>query len=179
MAYQFKGNTAGKTSGGSRSRGSASAAPTPAPKTRPSGGGRSLAQLLAAVFGLTFVLAGVAGFIPGVTSNYDELRLFGTDSNAELLGLFRVSILHNIAHMLFGVGILAAARPGSAKAYLLGGAAAYGLLTVYGFVVDHDSDANFLPFNDADNFLHVGLTLGLLGAGLVALAADRRAPAGH
>lgn len=174
MAYQYKGNTAGKT-GMSRASARASAAPTPG--ARPSRGGRSLAQLLAAVFGLTFLLAGIAGFIPGVTSNYDELRLFGTDSNAELLGLFRVSILHNIAHMLFGVGILAAARPSSAKAYLLGGAAAYGLLTVYGFVVDEASDANFLPFNEADNFLHVGLTLGLLGAGLAALAADRRAPA--
>ncbi|MBW3614862.1 MAG: DUF4383 domain-containing protein, partial [Actinobacteria bacterium] len=115
-------------------------------------------QVLAAVFGLTFVLAGVGGFIPGVTSNYDELSLFGTDSNAELLGLFRVSVLHNIVHLLFGVGLLAAARFSWSKLYLLGGGVAYLGFVVYGLLIDHDSEANFLPVNNADNFLHLGLS---------------------
>ena len=66
-------------------------------------GHRSLLQTFAAVMGITFVLAGIAGFIPGVTSNYDELELAVTDSNAELLRLFRVSILHNLVHLAFGV----------------------------------------------------------------------------
>lgn len=138
-------------------------------------GDRSLLQVLAAVFGLTFLLVGIAGFIPGITSNYDELSLLGTDSNAELLGLFRVSILHNIVHLLFAVGLLAAARADWSKVYLLGGGVAYGGVAVYGFLVDRTSDANFLPVNHADNWLHVGLALAMILAGLVGLAADRRA----
>ena len=135
---------------------------------------RSLAQTLALVFGVTFLLVGIAGFIPGITGNYDELSLLGTDSDAELLGLFRVSILHNIVHMLFGVGILAARRHDWSKLYLIGGGVAYVLVSAYGFIIDETSDANFLPINTADNFLHVVLSLALLGAGLVAVAAERR-----
>ncbi len=131
-------------------------------------------QALAAVFGLVFLLAGIAGFIPGITSNYDELALLGTESRAELLGLFRVSVLHNIVHLLFGVGLLAAARYSWSKLYLLGGGAAYAGVVAYGFVVDHESEANFLPLNTADNLLHVVLTAGMLVAGGVGLAAAKR-----
>lgn len=131
-------------------------------------------QILAAVVGLTFLLAGVAGFIPGITSNYDELSLLGNDSNAYLLGLFQVSVLHNIVHLLFGVGLLAAARFSWSKLYLFGGAAVYLLVVAYGFVIDHSSEANFLPLNTADNFLHLGLSLGMIAAGAVGLAAARR-----
>lgn len=88
--------------------------------------------------------------------------------------MFRVSILHNIVHMLFGIGILAAARHSCSKLYLIGGGIAYVLVAVYGYIIDEQSDANFLPINTADNFLHVVLSLALLGAGLVAVAAERR-----
>ncbi|MDP8936860.1 MAG: DUF4383 domain-containing protein [Actinomycetota bacterium] len=131
-------------------------------------------QTLAAVFGLTFALVGVAGFIPGVTSNYDELKFAGTDSNAELLGLFRVSILHNIVHLLFGVGLLAAAKRAWAAAYLIGGGIAYLGVLVYGVLVDEASDANFLPVNNADNILHLALAVAMIAAGLVGMAIDKR-----
>lgn len=135
---------------------------------------RSLAQIFAFIFGAAFLLAGIGGFIPGVTTPFDELRFIGTDSESELLGLFRVSVFHNIVHLLFGVGIIAAARQRWSLAYLIGGGLAYGVVTVYGFLIDETSDANFLPINTADNFLHVALSTGLLGAGLVALAASKR-----
>lgn len=174
MAYEFRGQTLSKTQQQSPSRRS-SAAPR-APRER-SGGTRSVMQMLAGVFGLTFVLAGVAGFIPGITSNYGDLALFGTDSRAELLGLFRVSVLHNIVHLLFGVGLLAAARYSWSKLYLFGGAVAYAGVVLYGLVVDHESEANFLPLNDADNLLHIGLTLGMIAAGVVGLVAAKRSAA--
>ena len=179
MTYEYRGNTLGK-SGGPRRRGSKKRAPsTPEPRPVhqekvPSSGGRSIGQLLAAIFGLAFLLAGIGGFIPGVTDDTDGLSLYGTDSTAELLGLFRVSIVHNIVHLLFGIGLLAAARASWSKVYLLGGAVAYGAVLAYGLVVDQESDANLLPINDNDNLLHIALTAGLLLAGLVALAVDRR-----
>ena len=71
---------------------------------------KTLAQKLAFLFGVTFLLVGILGFIPGITVNYDQLEFAGEKSDAELLGLFQVSILHNIAHMLFGIGILAAKK---------------------------------------------------------------------
>lgn len=138
--------------------------------------GRSLLQIFAAIMGLAFLLAGVGGFIPGVTSSYDELSLFGTDSDAELLGLFRVSVLHNIVHLLFGVGLLAATRSSWSKLYLLGGGVVYLGVAAYGFVIELDSDANFLPLNDADNLLHVGLSSAMILFGLIGLAAERRSP---
>lgn len=139
-----------------------------------SAGGRSILQLAAAAFGLAFLLAGIGGFIPGVTSNYDELELFGTDSNAELLGLFRVSVLHNIVHGLFGVGLLAAASASLSKLYLIGGGVLYLGVTAFGFAIDKDSDINFLPINHADNLLHVGLSLGMILAGVAGTALQKK-----
>lgn len=56
---------------------------------------------------------GVLGFIPGITTNYSQLTFAGHDSAALLLGIFQVSILHNIVHLLFGVaGIFMARLPG-------------------------------------------------------------------
>ncbi|HEV8115257.1 MAG TPA: DUF4383 domain-containing protein [Acidimicrobiales bacterium] len=179
MTYEYRGNTLGKSGGpqrgGSKKRAPSAPEPRPVPQEKePRSGGRSVGQLLAAIFGLTFLLAGVGGFIPGVTQDYDGLSLYGTDSTAELLGLFRISVVHNIVHLLFGVGLLAAARASWSKVYLLGGAVAYGAVLAYGLVVDQESDANLLPINDEDNLLHIGLTAGLLVAGLVAVAVDRR-----
>ena len=127
----------------------------------------------AATMGLLFQLVGIAGFIPGVTSNYDELKFAGPDSGAELFGVFRTSALHNIVHLLFGIGLLAAARVAWARLYLLGGGIAYLAFALYGVLVDHDSDANFLPINDADTMLHLGLALLMLVSGIVGTRLSR------
>ena len=124
---------------------------------------RSTAQTLAMVFGAVFLGVGILGFIPGITTNYDELKFAGSDSEAELLGLFQVSILHNIVHVLFGIAGLALARTWEgAQTYLLGAGLIYVVLFVYGLLVDADSDANFVPVNDADDVLHIVLAIGLL-----------------
>ncbi len=88
-----------------------------------------------------------------------------------------VSILHNIVHLLFAVGLLAAARTSLSKLYLLGGGVAYLSVAAYGIVVDQSSDANFLPINDTDNLLHVGLSSAMILLGLIGLVLERRAPA--
>jgi hypothetical protein len=40
-------------------------------------------------------------------------------------------------------------------------------LWVYGLAIDHDTDANFVPLNDADNWLHLGLGAGMVLLGLL------------
>jgi Domain of unknown function (DUF4383) len=125
---------------------------------------KTLAQRLAFLFGATFLLVGILGFIPGITTNYDDLKFAGDDSDAELLGLFQVSILHNIAHMLFGVGILAARKHRTALQYLLAAGALYVVLFVYGLIASENGSENFLPTNNGDDVLHAVLALALLGS---------------
>ena len=126
--------------------------------------GRTLAQTLALIFGATFLLVGILGFIPGITSDYGDMAFAGEGSDAKLLGIFEVSILHNIVHLLFGVGILAARRHDTARQYLLYSGIIYTLLFIYGLFVGDDDDANFVPMNNADDVLHLLLAAGLLGS---------------
>ncbi len=129
----------------------------------------TLAQKLALVFGVTFLLAGIAGFIPGLTTDlYDGLEFAGDDGSSELLGLFKVSILHNIVHALFGIGILAARRHDTALQYLLYSGIAYVVLFLMGIV----NAGDWVPINNGDDWLHLGLLLGLLGAWAAARGAD-------
>jgi hypothetical protein len=135
----------------------------------------------ATIVGAVFVLTGIAGFIPGITTNYDALELAGHESHAKLIGLFEVSVLHNVVHLLYGLAGLALARSFSgARAYLLGGGAVYLLLWLYGILIDTEpgTEADFVPFNNADNWLHLGLGLGMIALGLV-LGRDRTASARH
>ena len=142
-------------------------------------GGRSLAQVFAFVIGATFVLVGVLGFIPGITSMFGDLSFKGPESDAQLLGLFDVSVVHNIVHLLFGVGLLASRWAVWAVRYLVIGGIAYAGVFVYGlFIVNSTSAANFLPINTADNFLHIGLSVAMIALGVLGALALRRRPAG-
>ncbi len=58
-------------------------------------------------------------------------------------------------------------RRGRARLYLVAGGALYLGLWIYGLAVGEDSAANFVPLNDADNWLHLGLGLGMLLLGLL------------
>jgi hypothetical protein len=134
--------------------------------TNRTAGPRTSLQKATQVVGAVFLLVGILGFIPGVTSNYGSLAFAGHDSGALLLGIFQVSILHNIVHLLFGIaGLLMARTFNQAKNYLLYGGVIYLVLWIYGLLVGHDTPANFVPVNNADNWLHL-----VLGIGMIALA---------
>ena len=137
---------------------------------------RSLVRTAALAVAATFVLVGILGFIPGITSNYDTMMFAGHESEAKLLGIFQVSILHNIVHLLFGaVGFAMARTVSGARTYLIAGGAVYLVLWLYGLVIDHDSAANFVPVNGADNWLHLILGLGMIALGFL----TTRRPAGR
>ena len=128
---------------------------------------RTPVQTAAAVVGGTFLLVGILGFVPGITQHYSDMTFAGHESGAKLLGLFEVSILHNIVHLLFGVAGLAMARTATAaRSFLIGGGVVYLALWAYGLVVDKASSANFVPVNDADDWLHFALGLGMVALGL-------------
>jgi arginine exporter protein ArgO len=135
---------------------------------------RSTARGAALLFGIAFLLVGVLGFVPGITADYDALKFAGHESGAQLFGVFTVSVLHNLVHLLFGVlGVLAARANGSSRAFLMIGGGIYVLLWVFGLAMDRHSAANFLPLDNADDWLHLGLGLAMIAAGIATAAADR------
>lgn len=130
--------------------------------------GRTPAQITTMIVALVFLLVGILGFVPGITSDFDSMTFAGHHSSAELLGVFAVSVLHNIVHLLFGVvGFILARTERGSVMFLVVGGAIYLVLWLYGLLIDLDSTANFVPVNDADNWLHFGLGVGMLGLGLI------------
>ena len=124
-------------------------------------------QMAAMVVAAVFLLVGIAGFIPGVTTEYEGMTFAGHESTAMLLGVFHVSILHNIVHLLFGVvGLVLARSVAGATAFLIWGGVVYAVLWLYGLFIDQESAANFVPVNTADNWLHFGLAVGMIGLGV-------------
>jgi hypothetical protein len=142
---------------------------------------RTPVQKAALAVGAVFLAVGLLGFVPGITTHYDQLTFAGHHSDAALLGIFNVSVLHNLVHLAFGVAGIALARTfNSARSYLIGGGVVYLVLFIYGLVIDPDSSANFVPVNDADNWLHLVLAVAMiaLGAALGRTRDDTGRPVG-
>ena len=130
---------------------------------------RTRVQGVARVAGIAFLAVGVAGFVPGLTTNlYDGLEFSGSDGTSELLGTFDVSVLHNVVHGLFGLaGLALAATPRGARTFLLGGGALYVTLFALGLA----GGVEWLPADRADDWLHLALGAVMIGVGA---AASRR-----
>jgi ABC-type transport system involved in multi-copper enzyme maturation permease subunit len=126
---------------------------------------RTPIQLAATLVGLTFLVAGIGGFIPGLTTNAGDIALYGHESPAMLLGLFQVSVLHNVIHLVFGLAGLVMAKT-AAKTYLVGGGLIYLVTWLYGAAIGPATKLNFVPLNDADNWLHLALGAGMAAVGL-------------
>lgn len=125
-------------------------------------------QKVAAAMGAVFLLMGIAGFIPGITSNYDKLSWAGHESTAMLLGIFAVSVLHNLVHAAFGVaGLLMSRTAHAARNFLIGGGIVYAVLWLYGLVINKNSTANFVPLNTGDDWLHFVLGFAMIALGLL------------
>jgi hypothetical protein len=127
------------------------------------------------VVAVVFLLVGVLGFIPGITTEYDTMTFAGHHSEAMLLGVFAVSVLHNIVHLLFGVvGLLMARTVAGAVGFLVWGGVVYLGLWIYGLLIDQETAANFVPVNTADNWLHLVLGAVMLGLGVMFSARTKR-----
>lgn len=138
-----------------------------APASRHLQRNRTTVQKASLAVGAVFLLIGTLGFIPGITAKFGELQFAGHESQALLLGLFQVSVLHNIIHLLFGVaGIVLAKTVPAARTYLMIGGLIYLLFWLYGLLTNAESAANFAPLNQADDWLHLALGLGMLALAL-------------
>jgi hypothetical protein len=116
-------------------------------------------QGAAVMVAVGFILIGVLGFVPGVTTG------------GKLFGVFAISGLHNVLHLLSGfVGLALARTYAASRWFFLGGGLVYVALWLHGLLMGHN--ANLLPINSADNWLHFGLGIGMLLLG-VTLAGQR------
>ncbi len=114
------------------------------------------AHKLAKVFGWIFILIGVLGFIPGITSD------------GYLLGIFEVDTMHNIIHLVSGIAALWIGKnDAGAKMYFKIFGVVYALVTVLGFL--SGTVLGLTSVNLADNVLHliiaaVALWVGFSGS---------------
>lgn len=100
---------------------------------------------MARIFGYTFVVVGILGFIPGITT--DEGRL---------LGIFQVDAMHNIVHILSGVVALLAAYKSqhAARMYFKVFGVVYGLVAILGIFHGNQPLFGLMAHNGADVVLH-------------------------
>ncbi|WP_309064942.1 DUF4383 domain-containing protein [Microbacterium sp.] len=132
-----------------------------------SGYARTPIQKTALIVGIVFLIVGIGGFIPGLTHSTEHLAGAGAHSEALLLGVFQVSVLHNLVHLAFGIaGVAVAARAAASRAYLIWGGVIYFVVFLYGLFAVGNEQANFLPVNAADNWLHLVLAVGMVLLGV-------------
>jgi Domain of unknown function (DUF4383) len=122
----------------------------------------SALKRFALIFGIVFLLAGIAGFVPGITTPHTHPNVVVTAGLGLVLGLFAVNVLHNLAHLLFGVwGLFAAKSDAAARIYARTVAIAYGLITVMGLVpqMNLNTAFGFVPLYGHDIWLHAALAI--------------------
>lgn len=121
-------------------------------------------QRVAQIFGVVFILVGIAGFFATGMSMESDV-----ETAPRLLGLFPLNVLHNIVHLLFGVwGLVAARTFEGARTYGRVGGIAYLGLAVLGFLIP--DTLGVMPIGGNLIWLHAILGLGLAAAGFTAKA---------
>ena len=116
-------------------------------------------RAFALVFGLIYLAAGIAGFIPGLVepASGGHGNLIVQDGHGMLLGLFPVNTLHNIVHVLIGVwGLAAVAGYGSSMVFFRSLAVFYGVLGVMGLFAETNTLFGLVPLHGNDVWLHLG-----------------------
>ena len=130
-------------------------------------------QRIAMVFGVVFLLVGIAGFfVPGGMAMHA-----GPDpAPGKLLGMFEVNLVHNIVHCLVGVwGLVASRSFAGAKMYMQVAGVVYIVLAALGFVMPNAM--GLVPIGGADIYLHAVLGLVMAGIGFTAKPEGAATPA--
>lgn len=117
--------------------------------------------LVARVFCAIFVLVGLLGFVPNpiVSPN----------------GLFAVNAMHNLVHLLTGAAFLAGAQFGYARQTTISIGVYYVAVTLIGFLTKSDMMLGLIHINVADRWLHAGLAVAILSAGVLFTSSPRAA----
>ena len=116
----------------------------------------------ALIYGIVFLLVGLAGFVPGATMPHTHPDVRVTSGLGLVMGLFPVNVLHNLTHLLFGAwGLWASRFHTGSVLYARAVAIVYALLTVMGMVSAGNVHTTFglVPLYGHDIWLHAALAL--------------------
>lgn len=135
----------------------------------------ALVRMVALVFGIVFVLAGIAGFIPGVT--HEQSPVQGMDvATGAVLGLVPVNVVANVVHLAIGIILMVASRSYSMALNVVRFfGAAYALLAVVG--VFAPEGFGILPLGGVELIIHILTAVVLLVVGFAMPGEERDAPA--
>ena len=124
-------------------------------------------RTFALVLGIALLLAGIAGFIPGLVTHAEPTTGLApgdpgaapsaavVDSYGYLLGLFPINALHNLFHLAWGLyGIIAYRSFGGARGFAKATAVVYGVLTVLGLIPRLNTTFGLIPLFGHDVWLH-------------------------
>ncbi|HEY5141513.1 MAG TPA: DUF4383 domain-containing protein [Methylococcales bacterium] len=120
------------------------------------------AKLVAIIFGLTFVVVGLMGFVENpIASEY---------------GFFQANWSHNLVHLITGAVFLLGVikYPGQEKRFVLYSGYFYGLVALLGFVWPGDMLLGFIHINEPDRWLHLGLAIVIVAAGVLSTPVQAR-----
>jgi hypothetical protein len=118
-------------------------------------------RYFALVYGIVFLLVGIAGFVPGlVRPPAPGVDLEVDTGFGRLFGLFPVNWLHNLVHLAFGVwGVVAYRAFASARLYAQAVAVIYAVLVVMGLIPGLNTLFGLVPLYGHDVWLHALLAI--------------------
>ena len=119
-------------------------------------------RYFALVYGIVFLIVGVAGFVPAFVTPYGpghpELAIEA--GAGELFGMFPVNVLHNLVHIAFGVwGIVAYRNAAGALGYARAVAIIYAIFMIMGLLPGLMTVFGLVPLHSHDVWLHLLLAV--------------------
>ena len=114
------------------------------------------ADVLAYIFGLIFIVVGIAGFIPNPLVS---------DT-----GVFQVNGAHNLIHIVTGILFVAGAYFGASVWTIRAIAVLYTIVAIVGFAMPDNMLLGAVAMNLADRWLHAAFAAVLLLVGFMAPA---------
>ncbi len=133
-------------------------------------------QPVALVYGVAFLLVGIAGFIPGLLAPAPAGAppLAVPQGHGMLFGIFPVNLLHNLVHLVFGLWGIAAQRTAlGSRTYLRSVGLIYLFLALLGAISGTSTLFGLAPLWGGDIWLHLLLALPALYVGFFVPARPR------
>ena len=132
---------------------------------------RSTIQRITIGFGIVYLLIGILGFIPGITT-FAANPVGPVPGEGLLLGIFAVNVVHNIAHLVLGVVLILGGLSAESVTKVNKGMAAVFLVLVVGSVIAPIVEG--VAINPPDTILHFA---SALLTGYLGFAASRQSAA--
>lgn len=117
-------------------------------------------RYFALLYGIVFLLVGIAGFVPNFLTPFDpaDPEITMDASAGRLFGIFPVNALHNAVHIVFGIwGLIAYRSLAASITYARAVAVIYAILFVMGLIPGLHTTFGLIPLFGSDVWLHLVL----------------------